>query len=45
MADRGMSLDRVAAVLGHESLDTTAIYTQPSQADLEREMAKIVWEE
>jgi len=45
LADRGVSLDRVAAILGHESLDTTALYTQPSQADLAHEMDKIAWEE
>ena len=45
LVDRGVSLDRVARILGHESLDTTAIYTQPSQADLAREVEKIAWEE
>jgi site-specific recombinase XerD len=29
-------LDQVATLLGHESLDTTRIYTQPSARDLER---------
>ena len=45
LIDRGVSIDRVAAILGHESLDTTAIYTRPSQADLESKMDKIAWEE
>jgi site-specific recombinase XerD len=30
LVDAGVSLDQVAALLGHESLDTTRIYTQPS---------------
>jgi site-specific recombinase XerD len=29
-------LEIVAALLGHESLETTRIYTLPSQQDLER---------
>ena len=34
--DAGTPLDQVAVLLGHESLDTTKIYTQPSKRDLER---------
>lgn len=34
MLDAGVDLVKVAAVLGHESLDTTAIYTQPRLSDL-----------
>ena len=45
LVDRGVPLDRVAVILGHESLDTTAIYTQPSQADLAQEVEKIAWED
>jgi site-specific recombinase XerD len=37
----GVSLDRVAAILGHERLDTTAIYTRPSEKELQEEMEKI----
>lgn len=36
LVDAGTSLDQVATQLGHESLDTTNIYTQPSERDLER---------
>jgi site-specific recombinase XerD len=36
LVDAGMPLDQVATLLGHESLDTTRIYTQPSERDLER---------
>jgi len=35
MVDAGTPLDQVATLLGHESLDTTKIYTQPSKRDLE----------
>ncbi len=36
LVDAGTPLDQVATLLGHESLDTTRIYTQPSKRDLER---------
>jgi site-specific recombinase XerD len=36
LLDAGTPLDQVAVLLGHESLDTTKIYTRPSQQDLER---------
>lgn len=36
LVDSGTPLDQVAVLLGHESLDTTRIYTQPSERDLER---------
>lgn len=35
LIDAGVSLDRVATLLGHSSLNTTRIYTVPSQADLQ----------
>jgi len=31
---KGVDLVTVAAMMGHESLDTTAIYTQPSEEDM-----------
>ncbi len=31
----------VAALLGHERLETTAVYTTPSQRDLERVVEKL----
>jgi len=34
LVDGGVSLDRVAMLLGHSSINTTRIYTTPSQADL-----------
>jgi site-specific recombinase XerD len=36
LVDGGVPLDQVATLLGHESLDTTRIYTRPSKSDLER---------
>jgi site-specific recombinase XerD len=41
LVDAGVSLDRVAQLLGHESVDTTRIYTTPSERDLQREVEKI----
>ncbi|MGI9951386.1 tyrosine-type recombinase/integrase [Moorellaceae bacterium AZ2] len=35
LVDSGVDLVKVAAILGHESLDTTAVYTQPTFQDLE----------
>ena len=36
LVDSSTPLDQVATLSGHESLDTTRIYTQPSERDLER---------
>jgi site-specific recombinase XerD len=36
LVDAGTPLDQVATLLGHESLDTTRVYTKPSAEDLER---------
>lgn len=36
LVDTGTPLDQVAALLGHETLETTKIYTRPSQQDLGR---------
>ena len=41
LVDAGVPLDRVASLLGHESVDTTRIYTTPSEQDLQREVEKI----
>jgi len=43
LVNAGVPLDRVSMLLGHESLDTTAIYTTPSQADLEAAVEQIAW--
>lgn len=35
MMDAGVSIDRVAALLGHSNLNTTRIYTTPGEKDLQ----------
>ncbi len=35
LVDAGVSLGRVALLLGHRNLNTTARYTRPTEADLE----------
>ena len=44
LVDEGVSLDQVAALLGHETLDTVMIYTRPSQDDLEKAVRKAAGE-
>jgi integrase/recombinase XerC len=44
LVDAGTPLDQVATLLGHESLDTTRIYTQPSERDLERAIRRAAGE-
>jgi site-specific recombinase XerD len=39
--DAGESLVTVATLMGHSRLDTTAIYTQPNQQDLERAVERL----
>jgi len=39
--DAGADLVSVSALLGHKRLETTAIYTTPSQRDLEKVVAKL----
>ena len=41
LLDAGVDLVTVAALLGHERLETTAIYTQPSARDLERAVERL----
>lgn len=41
LVDAGVSLDRVAMLLGHKNLDTTRIYTTPSEADLQEAVERI----
>lgn len=36
LADQGVALDRIAKLMGHASVNTTAIYTMPSMDDLRR---------
>ncbi|RPF49622.1 integrase/recombinase XerC [Thermodesulfitimonas autotrophica] len=44
LVDAGESLDRVALLAGHASLDTTAVYTKPGRTDLEKAVEKLSWE-
>ncbi len=44
LVDAGESLDRVAALAGHENLNTTARYTRPGKTDLEAAVEKLAWE-
>ena len=36
LADARVPMDRVAQLLGHESVDATRIYITPSEQDLQR---------
>jgi len=36
LVDSGVSLEKLAAILGHESLDTTRQYIEPGKADLQQ---------
>jgi site-specific recombinase XerD len=45
LVDAGESLDRVAQLMGHSDVNTTAIYTMASQVDLQRAVDKISWED
>jgi site-specific recombinase XerD len=42
--DAGTNLVAVAALLGHQRLETTAIYTTPNQRDLEQAVERLVAE-
>jgi site-specific recombinase XerD len=43
--DQGANLVAVAALLGHQRLETTAIYTTPTQKDLEQAVDRLAAEE
>jgi len=44
LVDAGAPLDQVATLVGHESLDTTRIYKQPNERDLERAVRRVAGE-
>ncbi len=44
LIDAGQPIDRVAKILGHSSVNTTAIYTMPTEHDLSITMESISWE-
>jgi site-specific recombinase XerD len=41
LVDAGIDLGTVATLLGHERLETTALYTQPGAGDLEQAVARL----
>jgi integrase/recombinase XerD len=45
LVDAGRPLTEVAALLGHARLNTTAVYTQPGQADLRQAVEAVDWGE
>ncbi|MTI80059.1 MAG: integrase [Firmicutes bacterium] len=44
LIDAGESLERVAVLMGHSDLNTTAKYTRPSMLDMEKAVEKLAWE-
>ena len=44
LIDAGQSIDRVAKILGHSNINTTSIYTIPTEQDLHITMESISWE-
>lgn len=44
LIDAGNPIDRVAKILGHSSVNTTSIYTMPTEQDLHMTMDSISWE-
>jgi len=44
LVDANTPLDQVATLLGHESLDTTKVYTRPSKRDLEQAVRRAAGE-
>jgi integrase/recombinase XerC len=41
LVDAGIPLNQIAAILGHNRLETTKIYITPSQADLAKAVEKL----
>jgi integrase/recombinase XerD len=41
LADRGVRLEMIAALAGHESLETTRRYVEPGQEDLAAAVARL----
>jgi site-specific recombinase XerD len=42
LVDRGVPIDQVAKLLGHSNLNTTRIYTEPNERDLEKAVDMLV---
>ena len=45
LIDAGQPIDRVAKILGHSNVNTTSIYTMPTERDLRITMESISWEQ
>jgi len=44
LIDAGQPIDRVARILGHSNINTTSVYTIPTERDLRITMESISWE-
>ena len=46
LSESGVGIDRIATLMGHNSVDTTRIYVTPSLQDLARDVERLVdvWE-
>ena len=44
LIDAGQPIDRVSKILGHSNINTTAIYTMPTEKDLHVTIESISWE-
>ncbi len=45
LVNEGVGLEQVAKLLGHANLETTRLYTTPSEADLQAATEKVSWGE
>ncbi len=43
LVDEGVGLEQVAKLLGHANLETTRLYTTPSEADLQAATERVAW--
>ena len=44
LIDAGQPIDRVSRILGHSNINTTSVYTMPTEQDLHITMESISWE-
>jgi len=45
LVNADVGLEKVAMLLGHESLETTRLYITPSEADLQEATERVTWED
>jgi len=45
LVDAGVGLEKVAKLLGHSNMETTRLYTTPSEADLQAATERVSWKE